>query len=84
MRLGSLDASRAPGSARFRAQQALTLYTWAIDVEDPQLALQSSLPHVEIAFDFNIDDAGGFAFQYKRGGFRIYPPRPDIAMFPFF
>ena len=55
-----------------------------IDVEDPPLALQSSLPHVKIAFDFNIDDAGGFVFQYKRGGFCIYAPRPDIPMFPFF
>ena len=29
LRLGSLDASHAPGSARFRAQRALTPYTGA-------------------------------------------------------
>ena len=55
----------------------------AISPSDPRLALESSLPHVAIAFDFSTDDASGFASRYEQGCLRIYAPGLDAATFPF-
>jgi hypothetical protein len=54
-----------------------------IDPADPQLALESAMPHVAIAFDFSTNDADGFVSGYEQGCLRIYAPGMDAAAFPF-